>query len=82
MTTGGDLDDLPTPELAALARSALAALGRRGDQAAFAELLSMNGHVGSCLGEAARSLAATGSWAQVGDVSGTTRQAAWSRWKG
>ena len=41
----------------------------------------MNAHVGQCLGEAARALAANGSWSQVADLSGTTKQAAWSRWR-
>lgn len=77
-----ELDELPTGDLAQLAREALSALSRRGDPAAFAELLGMSGHVGSCMGEAARSLAAQGSWAQVAEVSGTTKQAAWSRWRG
>ena len=76
------LDGLSPVELGRLARDALSALASRGDPEAFAELLSMNAHVGLCLGEAARTLAAHGSWSQVGDVSGTTKQAAWARWSG
>jgi len=76
-----DLDSLPSAELGDLARAVLTALARRGDDAAFAELLTMNGHVGICLGDAARALAAGGSWSQVADLSGTTKQAAWSRWR-
>lgn len=76
-----DLQRLSAKELGELARAALTALAARGDDAAFAELLTMNGHVGFCLGEAARALAAGGSWSQVADLSGTTKQAAWSRWR-
>ena len=71
---------METQELGELARAAISALGRRGDQPAFLELLTMSGHVGECLGEAARHLAATGSWTAVADLSGTSKQAAWSRW--
>jgi hypothetical protein len=76
-----DLDQLSAAELGELARQALTALAHRGTQEAFAELLSMNAHVGQCLGDAARTLAANGSWSQVADLSGTTKQAAWSRWR-
>lgn len=80
---GGDpLTGRSTAELGQLARAALSALALRGDPDAFAELLGMNAYVGECLGEAARTLAANGSWSQVGDVSGTTKQAAWARWSG
>jgi hypothetical protein len=76
-----DLEQLPAAELADLARQALSALASRGSQESFAELLAMNAYVGQCLAEAARSLAANGSWSQVADLSGTTKQAAWSRWR-
>jgi hypothetical protein len=36
---------------------------------------------GECLGIAARTLAHERSWSQVGDIAGTTRQAAWERWR-
>ncbi len=76
-----NLEQLSASELGDLARQALTALADRGSQEAFAELLSMNAHVGRCLGDAARTLAANGSWSQVADLSGTTKQAAWSRWR-
>jgi hypothetical protein len=37
--------------------------------------------VGESLGVSARSLADGGSWANVAEVAGVTRQAAWSRWR-
>jgi hypothetical protein len=75
-----ELDDLSSAELAGLAREILAALASRGDHAAFAALLTITAHVGQCLGSTARSLATSGAWTQVADLSGTTKQAAWSRW--
>jgi hypothetical protein len=75
-----NLDSISTAELGALARAAQTTLAHRGDQAAFQELLAINGHVGQCLGEAARLIAAGGSWTAVADLSGTSKQAAWSRW--
>jgi hypothetical protein len=51
------------------------------DPAAFSELLRLSALVGECLGVSARSLADGGSWANVADVAGVTRQAAWSRWR-
>lgn len=82
MATSDDgIADLGAAELGALARQAMSLLAEHGDQAAFAELLTMSGHAGQCLGEAARRLAATGSWTQVADLTGVSKQAAWSRWK-
>jgi hypothetical protein len=75
-----DLGALSVSDLGTLARRALDELAARDDQTAFAELLSMNAHIGQCLAAAARALAASGSWTQVADLSGTTKQAAWSRW--
>jgi hypothetical protein len=75
-----DLDSVATPELGALARGALTVLAQRGEQSSFQELLAINAHIGECLGEAARRIAAGGSWTAVADLSGTTKQAAWSRW--
>jgi hypothetical protein len=43
-------------------------------------LLRLSALVGEGLGVSARTLAATGSWAKVAEVAGTSRQAAWSRW--
>jgi hypothetical protein len=72
----------PTTEaLAQQARQAVEALARRSDPAAFSELLRLSAFVGESLGVSARSLAEGGSWAQVGEVAGVTRQAAWSRWR-
>ncbi len=82
-------DGLPaTPELTGysnealeeLARNAVTCLAERPDPEAFAVLLRLSAVVGECLGISARALAVSGSWAQVGEAAGTTRQAAWSRW--
>lgn len=75
------LDGLTTPELAEQARRALTLLARRPDKAAFGELLGMYEAVGTALGESARTLADHGSWSQVADVAGVTKQAAWYRWR-
>jgi len=77
-----DLQAIDTPELGSLARTALTVLAERGDQPAFLELLATNVHVGECLGESARRIAANGSWSAVADLSGTSKQAAWQRWHG
>jgi hypothetical protein len=69
-------------ELAARARSCVQALAERSEPEAFQALLELSQLVGDCLGRSARSLAAAGSWSKVADYSGTTRQAAWSRWRG
>ena len=72
----------PTTEaLAQQARQAVEALAHLSDPAAFSELLRLSALVGECLGVTARSLADGGSWANVADVAGVTRQAAWSRWR-
>ena len=68
-------------ELAGLAELALRTLAERGDPAAFTHLLRMTGVAGECVGIAARTTAATSSWAGVGELAGTTRQAAWERWR-
>lgn len=75
------LDRLPTCEVAALVRQAMSVLASRADQESFRALVDLQGHAGLCLGEAARGLAAQGSWTQVGELMGTTKQAAWSRWR-
>ena len=80
-TTGDDLDPLSSAELGALARDAMSILAHRGDQEAFAQLLTMNAHAGECLGEAARHVASTASWTEVADLAGVSRQAVWSRWR-
>ena len=84
MTTGTPSPDEPEPTTEALAqqaRQAVEALARSSDPAAFSELLRLSALVGESLGASARSLAGGGSWAQVGEVAGVTRQAAWSRWR-
>ena len=67
-------------ELAESARQALRALATRPELEAFHELLDLSTVVGECLGESARLLASHGSWSQVAEATGTTKQAAWSRW--
>jgi hypothetical protein len=69
-------------ELAEQARAALRALATRPELEAFQELLGLSEVVGECVGESARSLAEHGSWSQVAEATGTTKQAAWSRWRG
>ena len=84
MTTGTPNPDKPEPTTEALAqqaRQAVEALARSPDPAAFSELLRLSALVGESIGVSARSLADGGSWAQVGEVAGVTRQAAWSRWR-
>ena len=56
-------------------------LAARGTQEAFAELLGAVAYLGERVGEAARTLAAANSWSQVAQVSGTSKQAAWERWR-
>lgn len=75
------LSEMSEEELAALLRATVSELARRGTPASFTALIDASAHVGASLGESARQLAAAGSWAQVGDLSGTTRQAAWARWR-
>ena len=75
------LSEMSEEELAALLRATVSVLARRGTPASFTALIDARAHVGASLGESARQLAAAGSWAQVGDLSGTTRQAAWARWR-
>jgi hypothetical protein len=78
----GPSESEPTAEaLAHQARQAVEALAHLSDPAAFSELLSLSAFVGECLGVSARSLADGGSWANVAEVAGVTRQAAWSRWR-
>ena len=67
-------------DLEVMARNAVSCLAERPDPEAFAALLRLSAVVGESLGISARALAVSGSWAQVGDAAGTTRQAAWSRW--
>lgn len=75
------LAHLSDDELDSLLRAAIAELASRGTTEAFAVLIGVSGQLGISLGEAARLLAERGSWSQVAQVSGTTKQAAWSRWR-
>jgi hypothetical protein len=75
------LPDLDDQELAALIKAAVSELARRGTTDSFKMLVDLSAHVGVSLGEAARQVAAGSSWSQVADITGTTKQAAWSRWR-
>ncbi|CAL8896912.1 hypothetical protein KVA01_04830 [Kocuria varians] len=59
----------------------LAQLSGRGDPEAFQALLRISAAVGEHLGISARSVAEAASWSAVAGAAGTSRQAAWSRWK-
>jgi hypothetical protein len=69
-------------ELAGLAEAAVRSLARKEDPAAFAHLLRLTRVVGECVGSSARALAAERSWSGVAEVAGTSKQAAWERWRG
>jgi hypothetical protein len=79
-TAAHDLTGRSNSELEELARNAVSCLAERPDPEAFAALLRLSAVVGESLGISARAVAVSGSWAQVGEAAGTTRQAAWSRW--
>ena len=68
-------------ELAELAEAAVQSLAGSDDPAAFAHLLRLTGVVGECVGTAARTLAGERSWSGVAQIAGTTKQAAWERWR-
>ena len=68
-------------ELGELVRTVIATLAARADDTAFGELLGLYETLGIALGESARTLAENGSWARVAGVAGTSRQAAWYRWR-
>ncbi len=76
-----DLARSTPQELAELAEAAVDALARSGDPAAFAHLLALTRITGESVGVAARTLAERSSWSGVADVAGTSRQAAWERWR-
>jgi hypothetical protein len=81
MPTSADrLNKLNTPELEDLLQATLLELSTRAEPAAFEALLRASSSIGISLGESARLLAAGGSWSQVAQLSGTTKQAAWARW--
>ncbi len=77
----GQPEEATVSELGERARAALSALAGRTDLQAFQELLVLSEFAGECLGESARILAAHGSWSLVAGAAGTTKQAAWSRWR-
>jgi hypothetical protein len=76
-----DLSSLDDHALAYLARSAADELARRGNPEGFGMLIDLSAHLGVALGESARRIAEQGSWSDVAALSGTTKQAAWSRWR-
>jgi hypothetical protein len=76
-----DLSSLDDRALADLARAAAAELARRGNAEGFGLLIDLSASIGTAVGESARRVAEQGSWSQVAAVSGTTKQAAWSRWR-
>ena len=80
-----DHDDLAretSDELAALAEAAIDVLARGGDPAAFGHLLRLTRVAGEAVGVAARTMADHTSWTGVAEIAGTSRQAAWERWRG
>ncbi len=81
MWSAEELAGVDSDSLAGLAELAVRTLADRGEPAAFTQLLRLTGVVGECVGIAARSTAAHGSWAGVGELAGTSRQAAWERWR-
>lgn len=82
MTSGAeDLSNAAIERIGDLVVSSLRELASRPDRAAFEELLRVSEELGLCMGVSARTLAEHGSWSQVADVAGTTKQAAWSRWR-
>ena len=74
------MSELDDQQLATMAQQAVAELAPRGTHSSFKLLVDLSTYVGVSLGEAARQVAAAGSWSQVADITGTTKQAAWSRW--
>jgi hypothetical protein len=79
---GADLSRATPDELAALAEAAIDALADSGDPAAFGHLLRLTRVAGEAVGVAARALADHRSWTGVAEIAGTSRQAAWERWRG
>jgi hypothetical protein len=81
MTADPDFSGLTEREMAALIYRVTDELSTRGTRESFAELLRVVAYVGERVGDAARLLAASNSWSQVAEVSGTSKQAAWERWR-
>lgn len=72
----------PPAEVAAEIRRLTDELATSGDPRAFEELLALSVHIGLAIGTAARTMAEDQSWSAVAGMAGTTKQAAWSRWRG
>jgi hypothetical protein len=81
MWTREDLANASPSELADLADTIMRLLAQSDDPVAFGYLLELTRLGGECLGIAARTLAHESSWSQVANIAGTTRQAAWERWR-
>ncbi len=62
--------------------TAIDELAGRGTHESFTAMLTVTTHAGQRVGDAARALAANTSWTEVGQLTGTSKQAAWSRWRG
>ena len=77
------LDHLSDDELDALIRAALAELTNRGTTEAFGMLAGRPERTGGGPAWAKPHgwSPRRGSWSQVAQISGTTKQAAWSRWR-
>lgn len=73
--------DRPAALVAADVRALVDELAAQSDPDAFRELISLSDHLGRALGTSARLLAEAGSWSQVATYAGTSKQAAWSRWR-
>jgi hypothetical protein len=81
MSSREDLAGASVDDLADLAAAAARQLAASDDPAAFAHLLRLTRIVGECVGVAARTLADERSWSGVAEIAGTTKQAAWERWR-
>lgn len=75
------LDGLTEAQLGALICRVTDELTGRGTHDGFAELLRVVAYAGQRVGDAARLVAQSDSWSQVAEISGTSRQAAWERWR-
>ena len=73
--------DRPAAQVAEEAHALVDELAAQPDPDAFQELIALSEHLGRALGTSARLLADTGSWSQVATYAGTSKQAAWSRWR-
>ena len=76
------MSEQSSTQLAADALALIDELAAKPEPAAFQELISLSDHLGRALGASARLLAESGSWSQVATYAGTSKQAAWSRWRG